>query len=254
MPRIFNRHRTELGVTTLSQNLVLAAHETTRHLQENAARLNIIKAERSGNSLAVDLGLVNLAGHKLPTAYPSRRAWIHLIVRDHEDNIVFESGALRPDGSIAGNDNDHDPRQYEPHYDRISQPDQVQIYESIMADGQDEVTTGLISAVRFIKDNRILPEGFDKETAQQDIAVQGSAADDTDFQAAGDRIHYEVPLQDENASFSIQAQLWYQPIAFRWMKNLANYESLETQRFVSYYEGMSDQSAVLLAQDKAIAK
>ncbi len=254
MPRILNRHRTELGVTALSQDLVLAAHETTRHLQENAARLDIIKAERSGNSLAVDLSLINLAGHKLPTAYPSRRAWIQLSVRDHEGKIVFESGALRPDGSIAGNDNDLNPRQYEPHYDRISQPDQVQIYESIMADSQDEVTTGLISAVRFIKDNRMLPEGFNKKTAQEDIAVQGSAVDDADFQAAGDRVRYEIALQDANAPLSIQAQLWYQPIAFRWAQNLATYDSLETRRFVSYYEGMSDQSAVLLAQDEASVK
>ncbi len=28
------------------------------------------------------------AGHKLPTAYPSRRAWIHFTVRDENNNLI----------------------------------------------------------------------------------------------------------------------------------------------------------------------
>ena len=35
----------------------------------------------------------NLAGHKLPTAYPSRRVWLHVTVLDGPD-VVFESGAI----------------------------------------------------------------------------------------------------------------------------------------------------------------
>lgn len=250
MPRIFNRHRTELGVTALPQDLVLAAHETTRHLQQNAARIEIVQAEREGDRLDVDLSLTNLAGHKLPTAYPSRRAWVHLSVRDREGKVFFESGALRRDGSIDGNDNDLDPRRYEPHYQRIDSAGQVQIYESIMADNEGEVTTGLISAVRFIKDNRILPQGLSKETAPDDIAVQGQAAEDADFLGAGDEIRYSVTLDGKRGPFQVEAELWYQPIAFRWAQNLDAYQAKETQRFVTYYEGMSDNSAALLASDQ----
>ena len=36
---------------------------------------------------------------------------------------VFESGALNPDGSIVGNDNDADPTRFEPHYSEITKPD-----------------------------------------------------------------------------------------------------------------------------------
>jgi hypothetical protein len=71
----------------------------------------------------------NLSGHKFPTAFPSRRAWLHFTVHDHGGRVVFESGALRPDGSIVGNDNDADPRRFEPHYAAINSTEQVEIYE-----------------------------------------------------------------------------------------------------------------------------
>ena len=56
--------------------------------------------------IAVDVHVENFGGHKLPTAFPSRRAWLHVMVKDASGRLVFESGALKPDGSIAGNDND----------------------------------------------------------------------------------------------------------------------------------------------------
>jgi len=89
--------------------------------------------------------------------------------------VVFESGALQPDGSIAGNDNDVDATRFEPHYSVIDRPDEVQIYESIMGDAQGRVTTGLLSAINYRKDNRLLPDGFDKQTAAAEVAVRGEA-------------------------------------------------------------------------------
>lgn len=38
-------------------------------------------------------------GHKLPTAYPSRRVWLHVSIRDAANALVFESGTLRPNGT-----------------------------------------------------------------------------------------------------------------------------------------------------------
>ncbi len=81
-----------------------------------------------------DVHVRNLTGHKLPTGYPSRRAWLHVTVRDRGGRIVFESGAVAQNGAIAGNDNDADALAFEPHHSEIRTADQVQIYESVMSD------------------------------------------------------------------------------------------------------------------------
>ena len=174
-----------------------------------------------------------------------------MTVRDGRGEVVFESGALDPAGWIAGNDNDADPDRYEPHYTEISAPGQVQIYEAIMADPDGAVTTGLLRAVRFIKDNRILPRGFDKTTAEEDIAVQGEAAADADFAGGSDRVRYDVDIAGHEGPFRVEAGLRYQPIAYRWALNLDPYDTPETDRFVRFYESMSDESAVTLASTAA---
>jgi hypothetical protein len=46
----------------------------------------------------------------------------------------------------------------------------------------------------------------------------------------------------------VKAELWYQPIGFRWAHNLAPYKAAEPQRFVSYYESAAGQSAVIVAK------
>jgi hypothetical protein len=112
----------------------------------------------------------------------------------------------------------------------------------------------LLTGVRFVKDNRLLPDGFDKSTVEADIAVQGGAAQDADFRGGGDRIRYSVEIAGAAGPFSIDAELWYQPIAFRWAQNLRPYRARETERFVSYFESMSSQSAEVLARGRAAAR
>lgn len=247
MVRVLNRYRGELGVQALPQELDTTARRTFDHLEAAAGEISIENVRVSGSQLEADVSVTNLAGHKLPTAYPSRRVWIHFRVRNRSGEVVFESGGFQPDGSVQGNDNDDDPSRFEPHYSLIDDAEKVQIYEAIMADPDDNVTTGLLKAVRFIKDNRILPEGFDKATAGQDISVKGNAAEDGDFNAEGDRIRFAVPVNPEQGPFNVQADLWYQPIAYRWAQNLLQEDAPEIARFVSYYNSMSAESAALLA-------
>src|SRR5207237_8147477 len=142
------------------------------------AQIAIDRIDVTAGRLQTEISVQNLGGHKFPTAYPSRRAWLHVTVKDRNGRAVFESGALNANGSITGNDNDADPNRFEPHYTEINNPEQVQIYEDIMVGANNMPTTGLLTAVRFIKDNRLLPKGFTKNRADAPIAPQGGAATD----------------------------------------------------------------------------
>src|SRR5207247_130884 len=216
MQRMLNRYREELAVEALPQELTAAADGTIRFLESQAARMSIDAVDVSAGYLQADVIVENLGGHKLPTAYPSRRAWIHLVVRDKNRRTIFESGAPNRDGSIAGNDNDADASRFEPHYTEIRTSDEVQIYEPILGDAHGAVTTGLLSAVRYLKDNRLLPHGFDKVSAAADVAVHGDAAGDPNFTGAGDRVRYAVPIGQAEGPFEVEAELLYQPIGYRW--------------------------------------
>lgn len=246
--RMLNLYRKDLSVSALPTEMTAASERTVTFLQSATARVSIPSIDLVSGSLQVRVLVENLSGHKLPTAYPSRRTWLHVLVRDSKDNKVFESGALHADGSIEGNDNDEDPARFEPHYREITKSDQVQIYEPILKDSAGHVTTGLLSAVGYLKDNRLLPSGFKKETAEPDIAVVGDASDDPNFTDAGDLVQYSVNTGDAQGPFRVEVELWYQPIGFRWAHNLSPYKAAEPQRFVGYYDSMASATAVVLAR------
>jgi len=246
MLSVLNKYRGELGVTALPQELDATIRRTREFLGTATATLDIASARRSGDALAFDIDVRSLSGHKLPTAYPSRRAWLHVTVTDAEGRVLFESGAVRADGSIVGNANDSDPQAFEPHYEEITRADQVQIYEPILVDWQGRLTTGLIFGVGYAKDNRLLPLGFTKSGVVEDIAVRGAAVEDADFLAGGDRVRFRLPVVADG-ELRVGAELLFQTVGYRWAENLAGYPTPETQRFVGYYRDTIEGSAVRLA-------
>jgi hypothetical protein len=249
MLRMLNRYRTELGVEALPRELEATAIATIAQLQRDTATLSVTsRPSAPPGRLEVEVSVRNLTGHKLPTAYPSRRVWLHFAVHDRDGQIVFESGRVDMAGRILGNDNDDDPNRFEPHHDEISSPDQVQVYESIISDVDGRVTTGLLQAVGYLKDNRLLPRGFDKATAPIEIASVGQATQDGDFEAQGDRVKYLVSTEGRTGPFRIDVELRYQPISYRWAQNLRGYDAPETNRFITWYEAMSPGSSELLAR------
>jgi hypothetical protein len=251
MLRMLNRYRAELGVVALPQELSLTADRTEAHLREATATLRVAEAAVREGRLIADIEVRNLAGHKFPTAYPSRRVWLHVTVSDARGRAVFESGRFARDGRIVGNDNDEDAARFEPHYLEITRPDQVQIYEAVMADGSGAVTTGLMSAEGLLKDNRLLPRGFDAARGGDRLRVRGPATGDGDFTAGGDRVRYSVAVEAASGPFTVTAELSFQPIAYRWAENLAGYDTFETRRFVRYYRAMAGGSAIPMASVSA---
>lgn len=249
--RLLNEYRNDLSVSAMPLELTAQAERTVDFLQTRAARVTIRKVSVTSSKLEADVFVENLTGHKLPTAFPSRRAWLHVLIRDHNGKTVFESGALNADGSIRGNVNDADASRFMPHFREITSSEQVEIYEPILKDQDGHVTTGLAAAVGYLKDNRLLPAGFQKQNADQDIAVVGDAVDDPNFTDAGDSVHYSVALGNAEGPFQVEAELWYQPIGFRWAHNLAAYDAPETRRIVGYYESTPSATALVLARAQA---
>ena len=246
MQNMLSAHRDELAVTAQPATLLAASARTTAFLQSLAARVTVGPAQLAGSELSFAVRVENLAGHKLPTSYPSRRAWLHVVVTDSAGHTVFESGKLNADGSISGNVNDADPTRFSPHYTRITAPDQVEIFEPILGDSEGHVTTGLLAATQYLKDNRILPTGFDKQSAPPDIAVHGEAATDPDFIAGSSTTHYAIATNSAAGPFHISVELIYQSVGFRWEQNLAPYKADEPQRFVHYYDQAAAKSAIVL--------
>ena len=245
---IMKDHREDLAVAALPEELETERVRTKEFLQAQSAKVIIERVDMSTDKVEIEVLAQNLSGHKLPTAFPSRRAWLHVLITDENSGVVFESGKLRPDGSIMGNINDEDPTKFEPHYRQITKADEVEIYEPILLDEQGRVTTGITSAARYGKDNRLLPAGFDKGTADGDIKVVGDAVDDPGFTDQGSRVRYVVPTAKAMGKVTIVVELCYQPIGYRWAHNLASYRASEPERMVKYFEEAASDSAIVLAR------
>jgi hypothetical protein len=247
MVRLLNRYRTELGVDASSAELEATARATIHQLQTETATIAVAPPQLSEGVLSFDVDVRNLTGHKYPTGYPARRTWLHVVVRDAQGRTVFESGAINATGAIEGNDNDADARRFEPHYETISRSDQVQIYEPILGDRNGVPTTGLLTATQYLKDNRLLPRGFDKTTAAAEVGVFGEALKDSNFAGGGDRVRYAVGVQGAGP-FSVDVELRYQPIGYRWAHNLDGYDAAEPKRFVGYYNTLAAESSVVITR------
>ncbi|MCF8109846.1 MAG: hypothetical protein K9J81_12755 [Desulfohalobiaceae bacterium] len=61
-------------------------------------------------------------------------------------------------------------------------------------------------------------------------------------------------LEHNPGPLTVRAKLLYQPIAFRWAKNLKQQQAAAIDRFVSCYDSMSDQSWIVLCSDAATVR
>ncbi len=203
-----------LSVSDFSKTISL-----TREMLKSGASIGIEDLKHENQQLSFNLIVRNHSGHKFPSGFPSRRAWLHVEVRDSNDKLVFESGAINGEGQISGVDADTNSTSYEPHHALITSADQVQVYENIMTNTDNQVNYTLLNSASYIKDNRLMPLGMDKNNAPTDISVHGKAIDDQDFIAGEDLVSYQ--LQNMPAgSYKVKATLNYQSIAYRFAIDL----------------------------------
>lgn len=179
---------------------LLGLERTAERARQNLSRAVDLTAtaEFRGGTLAADVTVLNLTGHKLPTGFPSRRLWLHLTARDAAGKVVFESGAwdgVR--GEISGSAG------FETHYTVITGPRQTQIYEAEYADEAGRPTLSLTRAAAHRKDNRILPSGFAAAGAPPAIRPEGVTGD-PDFGDGRDTTAYRIPVGGRPATVEIE--------------------------------------------------
>lgn len=253
-------NRAELGIeNTTSVNGFNEKITQTRDLLENdAASLDITRIALAGNTLDIDVLISNKTGHKLPTGYPSRRMWLNLVVRDAAERIIFESGTPDSRGHISVDAShlatdclavDKPPGFtnagcFEPHQDIIDDPSRIAVYESVLEDTAGDITHVLLHASRYLKDNRIPPEGFTLDQAaiiEPQTLPRGVDGDD-DFNAANqqegsgsDTVHYQVSIDEPDSRYTVEARLLYQSIKPDFAAGLHG-DGSKVTRFKTMYE------------------
>ncbi|QCW84956.1 hypothetical protein EQU24_20980 [Methylotuvimicrobium buryatense] len=247
---IFNNNKEQLGI--LSNNFEETLQKTQDQLNKSAT-IETVTQSLANNTLDFTLKINAQTGHKLPSAYPSRRVVLHVTVKDAQGKVVFESGKINPNGSIEGVDADMDRTTFEPHYDLITSPDQVQVYEAIMGDSTDQVTYTLLRGAQYLKDNRLLPKGFNKATAPNDIKVVGDALTDANFVGGSDQIRYQIGGLSGN-SYSVEAELVHQPLAYSFAQDLFVEPDAEVQDFKTMFNASTQKTSRIVLHTFSVSK
>ncbi|MBK8499071.1 MAG: hypothetical protein IPL52_09690 [Flavobacteriales bacterium] len=221
-------------------------------LTERTLDAQLTLADRTADTIYYDLRLENRAGHRFPSGYPSRRAFVEFVVLSAAGDTVFKSGRLDGDYEVEAHD-----AGYEPHYDVITAGDQVQIYELVMGDVNGDVTTVLERAKDPLKDNRLVPVGFTTAHPSYDTTlVAGVPASDIDFNrntlgeegSGSDIVHYHVPITGMSDGLRAYARIYYQPLPPGWNAELFSASHSDIQ----FFEGLlqaSDKSPTLVTED-----
>jgi len=236
---VFDKNKQQLGV--LANNFAETIGKTQTMLN-SAASITTTSQTLVNNTLAFTLKINSNTGHKLPSAYPSRRVILHVTVKDSQGTVVFESGKVNANGSVAGVDADADRSMFEPHYDLITSPDQVQVYEAIMGNNLNEVTYTLLRGADYLKDNRLLPQGFDKATAPNDVKVKGEALTDANFIGGSDEVSYQISGLS-NGTYQVEAELLHQPIAYAFAQDLFTEVDGEVEDFKTMFNASNLKSS-----------
>ncbi len=263
-------YRSELGIsnTTSVQGFQDQADLTRAFLASSSAELAVNNASVAGGVLTADIEITNKTGHKLPSAYPSRRMWLHVTVTDENTSqVIFESGKPDSNGRIStdtarlqdvcmqldkpvGFDST---ACYESHRNTIDEPEEVAIYETVLGDTNNVITHTLLRAASYLKDNRIPPVGF--TNAQADIIdVQtrpSGVSGDSDFNCVGtaegcgkDTVEYEVDVSAYTGPFTVEARLLYQAVQPAFVDGLHSSGPL-VNRFKAMYEAVPPSSELL---------
>ena len=254
MLKMMKEHAQALGVPATDAQFDSTIARSTAHLR-NSVAMQLQVAGPVQDTLAVQVALTNLTGHKFPSGFPNRRAFVQLVALKADGDTLFSSGTWDGSYEVVG----HDPA-YEPHHQTIDRPDQVQIYEMVMGDVALNVTTTLLRAVHKLKDNRLAPVGFTSTHASYDtVEVAGLALQDPDFNkdpdgtegTGRDVVHYRLALNGYTGAVEVKAKVYFQQVPPRWNQEMFNHQGTYIEAFRNMFTA-ADNSPELCAADSVL--
>jgi hypothetical protein len=256
MLKMMKTYRDTLGITADTSNYDRTISKTLKLLQQQSLDASLTFKGNSTDTVLFEYTLDNKAGHKFPSGFPSRRAFVEFLLVDLESmDTIFHSGKYNEAYELANHNTD-----FEPHYDYISEESQVQIYELVPADINGDFTTILERGYQTIKDNRLVPLGFTKDHVVYDtVAIVGMAVDDPNYNSddfgvdgtGSDKITFGIKLGTYSGSIKAYAKVHYQSLSPRWINPLFEDDQLpEVQHFKSMYE-LSDLEPILISSDSS---
>ena len=258
---MFNQFDDVLGVrkfdfmTGSQSDIPHAMDDFRRQASNDVARLDVDSRINANDELVAQVTVHNKVGHRFPSGVGFRRAFLEFLVIEApadeggEERVVWSSGRtnelgvlIDDEGNPLGSEffsddpDDADGDGYnqisQKHHEVIDSPNQVQIYETLLHSDKHRYTTSFIHGSDVIKDNRLLPRGwqaegpgpalngeFLKATHPGPVAktdpryTDGSGSDELTYRVA-------LPADVDRSRLRVKATLYYQAIPPYFLQSL----------------------------------
>lgn len=227
--KLLRQGRAQLNPPASDPELSQAEQQTRDHLGQHAASVQVLAVQAAAGQVDFRVRVVNQAGHKFPSGYPSRRAFLHLELLDAAGAVLWQSGQVDAQGRLLGAGGQPLPAElpggpYHPHRQQILAADEVLVYESVMDDGHGAPSFDLLGAEGFVKDNRLLPIGHHDDTVGP-LSTAPIGVADSDFSAGSDEVVVHLPVAAKPAQ--IRATLRYQTFGPRYLAEMTRRPTAE---------------------------
>ncbi|GJM32811.1 MAG: hypothetical protein DHS20C18_18120 [Saprospiraceae bacterium] len=248
MLELMKNFREELGIDALPEHFDQTISATYNMLQNRSLRTEVEWLGVEADTAYFGVKLTNLAGHKFPSGYPSRRLFVEFVLTSTTGDTLFHSGSWDDQYLLVGED-----PSFEPHYDMINDPNQVQIYEMVAGDANGDFTVVLEHAYAMLKDNRLPPRGFTTTNEVYDTTqIFGQALNDVNFNiedneegSGSDILYYHIPLQGYFGSAQLTVNCYYQSLPPKWVAPMLAEQTPEIDTFRHMFNSM-DNTPVLV--------
>lgn len=255
VPAMLRDHGPALGALAPREAFEATIAATRAQLETRTGRVSVLEAARADGRLRARVKVENLAGHKLPSGFPEvRRAWLRLRVLDAAGRALVASGEHDDHGRIVGPDGAPLPSEraggpVEPHRDFVADPAQVALYEAVLADADGRPTWRLLRGASYLKDDRLLPRGWDPAHPDAATTAPVGLEGDADFVGGEDVVRFDLPL-DHAGPVVVEAALLYQALGARFAAELFVFDAPEVARLRELFEGLpaADRVPVVVAR------